>query len=58
MIPKIIPYTDYTSWVEKMILEAIECLKSHKLPDPGLDCDFCKCRNAVREVEKICYRMS
>lgn len=44
---KVIPYTGDTSWVESTILDAIECLKSDKLPDPGLDCDFCKYRKAA-----------
>lgn len=47
---KIIPYHGDTSWVEGIILEAIECLKSDKLPAPGSDCDFCKYRKATREV--------
>ena len=48
---KIIPYNGDTSWVEQTILDAIECLKNNKLPEPGGDCDFCKYRKAVREVE-------
>ena len=47
---KIIPYEGDTSWVEKTILEAIECLESEKLPAPGPDCDFCKYRKAVIEA--------
>src|SRR5688572_27459140 len=47
---KIIPYEGDTSWAEGTILEAIECLKSDKLPSPGVDCDFCKYRKAVREA--------
>lgn len=49
---KIIPYTGDTSWVEGTILKAIECLKSDVLPESGADCDFCKYRDAVREIEK------
>lgn len=49
---KIIPYIGNTSWVEKTILDAIDCLKSENLPEPGDDCDFCKYRKAVREFEK------
>ena len=44
---KIIPYEGDTSWVEGTALEAIECLKSDKLPAPGLDCDFCRYRKAI-----------
>ena len=47
---KIIPYEGDTLWVEKAILNAIECLKSDKLPEPGIDCDFCKYRQAVKQV--------
>ena len=47
---KIIPYEGDTSWVENTILEAIECLKSDKLPAPNSDCDFCKYRKAVRDA--------
>ena len=47
-----IPYEGDTSWVESTILEAIDCLKSDKLPAPGLDCDFCKYRNVVRQAVK------
>jgi len=47
---KIIPYEGDSSWVENTILEAIECLKSDKLPNAGLDCDFCKYRKVVREA--------
>lgn len=46
----IIPYEGDTSWVEGTILDAIECLKSEKLPSPGSDCDFCKYRKAVRQI--------
>lgn len=49
---KIIPYKGDTSWVEKTIQDAIDCLKSDTLPEPGEDCDFCKYRKAVKEFEK------
>lgn len=49
---KIIPYVGDDSWVEKTIEEAIDCLKSDKLPKPGSDCDYCKYRKAVKEFEK------
>lgn len=47
---KIIPYEGDAAWVENTIFEAIECLKSDKLPHPGPDCDFCKYRKAVKEA--------
>ena len=49
---KIIPYKGDDSWVEGVIFDAIECLKSDKLPESGEDCDFCKYRQAVKEYEK------
>ena len=49
---KIIPYVGDDSWVEKKIIEAIECLKGDILPNPGPDCDFCKYRNSAKEFEK------
>lgn len=48
---KLIPYTGNTDWVEKTILDAIRCLQSDVLPEPGQDCDFCKYRQAVKEFE-------
>ena len=47
---KIIPYKGDTSWVEKAIKEAVECLKSDMLPPRGEDCDFCKYREAVATI--------
>lgn len=49
---KPIPYKGNTSWVERTIRGAIECLKSDTLPELGEDCDFCKYRKAVRQFEK------
>lgn len=49
---KLIPYRGNTDWVEKTIMEAIECLNSDTMPESGEDCDFCKYRNAVKEFEK------
>jgi hypothetical protein len=53
---KIIPYAGDTSWVEGAIFDAIDCLKSDKLPKLGVNCDFCRYRRAtmeaVRQFEK------
>lgn len=49
---KIIPYRGDDSWVEKTILDAIECLKSDKIPEAGQDCDYCKYVQAVKKFEK------
>ena len=53
---KIIPYDGDTSWVEDTILDAIQCLKSDRLPAPGADCDFCKYRKAVKETISQCEK--
>ncbi|MEK7597834.1 MAG: PD-(D/E)XK nuclease family protein [Patescibacteria group bacterium] len=49
---KIIPYTGDDSWVEKTIIDIHKCLNNDKLPSSGADCDYCKYREAVKEVEK------
>lgn len=49
---KIIPYIGDDSWVEKTVLNAIECLKGDKLPESGEDCDFCRYREAVKQFEE------
>jgi len=49
---KILPYEGNDSWVEGVIFDAIECLKSSKLPESGEGCDFCRYRQAVKEYEK------
>ena len=49
---KLLPYEGDDSWVEGVIFDAIECLKSGKLPQSGVDCDFCKYRDAVSQYEK------
>lgn len=48
---KLIPYTGNDNWVEGTIKKAIECLKSDEIPQSGEDCDYCKYRKAVQEVE-------
>src|SRR3989344_122206 len=47
---KIIPYIGDDSWVEGTVQDAIECLKSNKMPKSGEDCDYCTYREAAREV--------
>lgn len=49
---KIIPYDGDDSWVEKTILNAINCMKSDDMPASGPECDFCKYRVAVKKYEK------
>ena len=49
---KIIPYVGDDSWVGKTITDIHKCLNSNKLPASGADCDYCKYREAIKEVEK------
>lgn len=49
---KLIPYKGSDSWVEKTLIEIHKCLQSDKIPNSGLDCDYCKYREAVKDVEK------
>jgi len=49
---KILPYKGDDSWVEKTITDLYKCLNSDKLPKSGADCDYCKYREAIKEVEK------
>ncbi len=48
---KLLPYEGDDSWVEGVIFDAIECLKSDKIPESGEDCDYCKYRKAVKELD-------
>lgn len=48
---KLLAYTGDDSWVEKTVLDAIECLKSDHIPSSGDDCDYCKYRKAVGQFE-------
>lgn len=49
---KLIPYKGDDSWVEKTIIDAINCLRSDIIPTAGLDCDFCQYRLAVKKFER------
>lgn len=49
---KILPYVGNDSWVDKTIVDIHKCLNSNKLPDSDIDCDYCKYREAIKEVEK------
>ena len=49
---KIIPYRGDDSWVEGTIKDLHKCLNSDKIPESGMDCDYCKYREAVKEIEK------
>lgn len=49
---KLIPYKGDDSWIEEKILDIYQCLNSNKLPESGVDCDYCKYREAIKSVEK------
>lgn len=49
---KLLPYKGDDSWVEKTLLDIHKCLENHKIPASGPDCDYCKYKEAVKEVEK------
>ena len=40
------------SWVEPAIVEMHKCLIGNKIPPMAAECDFCRYRQAVGEVEK------
>lgn len=48
---KLIPYKGDDSWIEKTIFEIHKCLNSSTIPSAGSDCDYCKYREAAKEVE-------
>ncbi len=48
---KLLPYIGDTSWVEQTIADAIDCLKSDKIPESGEDCEYCQYREAVKQLE-------
>ena len=50
---KLIPYRGDDSWVEKVINDLYQCLINNVFPKSGDDCDFCRYREAAKEVERI-----
>ena len=49
---KIIPYEGNDGWIEETIANAHKCLMSDSIPDAKEDCDYCRYREAVKEIEK------
>lgn len=49
---KLLPYTGNDSWVAPTIQQAIECLKSDRLPDAGKECDYCLYRTTANSIEE------
>lgn len=48
---KLIPYEGDDSWVRDTVQKAIACLNNDAIPSSGSECDFCKYRQAVKDVE-------
>lgn len=48
---RVIPYAGDDGWVEDCIRSAHRCLTDNTIPDADPDCDYCRYRAAVREVE-------
>lgn len=49
---KLLPYEGNPAWVPGAIKQIHKCLMSGEFPDTGEDCDYCKYRDAVRNVIK------
>lgn len=47
---KLIPYTGDDSWIDETLKDIKNCLDSEKCPQAGLDCDYCRYRDAVCDV--------
>ena len=47
---KLIPYNGNDTWIEPALFAIKDCLESEQVPDNGNDCDFCKYRNAIKNV--------
>lgn len=50
---KVIPYEGDDSWIEQTLLDIKACLMSGSIPSAAHDCDYCRYRDAVCEVEKL-----
>jgi hypothetical protein len=48
----LIPYQGDSSWVEKTIFDIHQCLNSDKIPEAGLDCDYCQYVESIKSKEK------
>lgn len=48
----VLPYKGSDKWVEKAILDAHKCLMNDKIPAAGIDCEYCKYRSEIINVEK------
>lgn len=48
----LIPYEGNSDWVEDTIANIWKCLNHAVIPLPAEDCDYCKYRNTISEVER------
>lgn len=48
----IITYEGNDSWVEPAIFEIKKCLDSKEIPQPGVNCEYCKYRELIKTEEK------
>lgn len=46
----LIAYTGDCSWIEETLLRIKKCLDGNELPSAGVDCDYCRYRDAVKKV--------
>lgn len=49
---RVIPYTGCSDWIEPLLPEVLEVLRSSALPDGAPDCEFCAYRLAAAQFEK------
>lgn len=49
---KVIPYIGNDDWIDGVLVELKNCLMQEELPASGVDCDFCKYREAARNAEE------
>ncbi len=47
---KVLPYTGDDSWIDGTLHRIKDCLDSEEIPEADPDCDYCRYREAVREV--------
>ncbi|MBU1255420.1 MAG: PD-(D/E)XK nuclease family protein [Patescibacteria group bacterium] len=48
----VIPYKGDDSWVNDVIIKAHQCLNNNQIPEADKDCDYCRYREAVEQVQK------
>lgn len=49
---KLLPYKGDDSWIEQTIMEAHKCLIADEIPEMADDCDFCRYRQAIRDLKR------